>query len=149
MTLVHLRRAGVPDAAAIAQFQTACWNDAYAGLVSPAYLARVTADVRESRWRDRLAGSRGVIVAEDPGIVGVASWVPGELCSLYVARSRWGTGVADSLLRAALGDSAAFLWVFEANVRARAFYARHRFVDSSERAFDADTGLREIRMSRQ
>ena len=149
MTLVHLRRAGVSDAAAIAEFQTSCWNDVYAGRVSDAYLAATTADVREARWRDRLAGARDVIVACDPEIVGVVSWVRGELCSLYVARSRWGTGVADALLEASLDDSSAFLWVFEANARARAFYARHGFVDTGERAVDADTGLSELRMQRQ
>ena len=88
--------------------------------------------VREARWRERLAGSRGVVVACDPEIVGVVSWVRGELCSLYVARAQWGTGVADSLLEAALGDSSAFLWVFEANARARAFYARHGFVECGQ-----------------
>ena len=50
MTLVHLRRAGVSDAAAIAEFQTSCWNDVYAGRVSDAYLAATTADAA------RLAG---------------------------------------------------------------------------------------------
>jgi GNAT superfamily N-acetyltransferase len=54
----------------------------------------------------------------------------GELEDLHVVPSAWGTGVARELLRAtvsaldAAGADAPFLWVGEANGRARRFYER-------------------------
>ena len=78
----------------------------------------------------------GVLVAEvDGGIVGMAAWhcdaaSPGEVEDLHVLPAAWGTGVARALLLAAVADlraagaTAPFLWVGEANARARQFYER-------------------------
>lgn len=47
--------------------------------------------------------------------------------------------LAARLLDLALGDAAARLWVFEENLRAQRFYAKHRFVPSGQRLLDPDT----------
>lgn len=71
-----------------------------------------------------------------------------ELRSLYVRRSWHGSGLASSLLRAAVADRAAWLWVFADNPRARAFYRRHGFLDTGECRLDVDTGVEEVRLAR-
>lgn len=84
-------------------------------------------------------------------IVGVVSWgttplvgaPPLELKSLYVARSHRGTGLASRLLRQAVGEDAAHLWVFEDNPRTHAFYRKHAFKPDGRHAVDSDTGLGE------
>lgn len=57
---------------------TVCWREAYAGLVADDYLYADGVERRRlDRWRERLAGSREVWLAEADGqVVGVASlWV--------------------------------------------------------------------------
>lgn len=154
-----IRRASPTDVVEIADFQTRCWREAYAGLVPPDYLDRVGAPEREVRWGQRIAtGSRAVALAELGGrIVGVTSWGTGalsdapavELMSLYVSASERGRGLGAQLLHHALGDEPAHLWVFEDNVRARAFYRRHDFVLDGRRRVDTDTGLVELLLVRR
>lgn len=80
-------------------------------------------------------GDAEVLVAEDQGeIVGLAVWRregrEGELVDLHVVPEAWGTGVALELIAEAVaglrcaGAEEAFLWVGEANPRARRFYER-------------------------
>src|SRR5450759_1469686 len=73
---VRVRAAGAPDLPAIAEFQTACWREAYRGVVPQEYLDRITVADRGARWRERLvSGARHVAVAElGESVVGVASW---------------------------------------------------------------------------
>ena len=118
------------------------------------YLDRVGVAEREVRWRDRiLTGSRVVALAEDGEcVVGVVSWgmtktafAPAlELTSLYVGPAHQSVGLGSQLLRHAIGEDPAHLWVFEDNLRARAFYGRHGFTADGRRAIDADTGLPEL-----
>ena len=153
------RLATIDDAQLIAEFQTTTWNEAYAGLVRPDYLARMTVQTRRDRWAARLlAGERQIMLTEHDGaVVAVMSFGersderPGprlELMSIYLSPPARGTGLADYLVGLALGDADAVLWVFEANARAIAFYRRHGFVPDGETMFDTDTGLPEMRMSR-
>ena len=147
------------DAEAVADCHTACWREAYAGLVGDDYLFSPTVERRRlARWQERIGGTRAVWLAiDDTQVVGVASAdaaqtteapVPVQLMSLYVRASYQGTGLADQLLRAAVGSGPAFLWVFTANARARRFYERHGFVSDGTEMVDPDTGLPEIRMHR-
>lgn len=159
VSAVSIRRASLTDASAVAEFQTRCWREAYAALVPQAYLDRVGVPEREVRWRDRIrTGSRTVALAEREGrLVGVVSWgttstsgAPSlELMSLYVSRAERGGGLGGRLLRHAIGDEPATLWVFEANVRARAFYGRHGFVPDGRRRVDVDTGCEELLYARR
>lgn len=157
-TAPRLRAATPADAPAIAVFQTTCWREAYRGLVPPDYLERVGPAEREIRWRERLEpGGRHVVLAESGGVpIGVVSAgestepdVPAlELKSLYVAAPHRGSGVADALLGAAIGLDSAYLWMFEDNPRAMAFYARHGFRADGVRQLDPDTAVPEIRLVR-
>ena len=157
---VTLRAAAEADVPSIARFHTDCWREAYRGLVPDDYLDRVTAADREARWRDRLvSGARHVLLAESIGdLVGVASWAPCpppgttpslELMSLYVKARHRGTGLADALVRATIGDSPAQLWVFTGNHRAIAFYDRHGFRATGDERIDEDTGLTVVRLARE
>jgi GNAT superfamily N-acetyltransferase len=107
-----IRRATPADAEAVADCHTACWREAYAGLVNDDYLYSVVVERRRlARWRERLGGSRAVWLAtDDTLVVGVASAdapgptapVPVQLMSLYVRAAYQGTGLADQLLLAAV-----------------------------------------------
>jgi GNAT superfamily N-acetyltransferase len=155
-----LRPAGPADVRAIAEFQTRAWRTTYRGLVPQDYLDRMDADVREARWGRRLRTvSRRIALAETDGaVLGVVSWgrapaedgLPAlELKSLYVDPARHGTGLAATLLEFAIGGADAQLWCYEANPRARAFYAKHGFHPDGTVGVDPDTGVREIRLVRR
>lgn len=154
-----VRRAVPGDLHAVGALHTAVWKESYAGLVSSDYLADpARVQRREQRWAARLAGDREVWLAYVDGVLaGVVSAGPSrdeppvsarELMSLYVLARYHGTGLADRLLKVAVGDGPASLWVFEGNGRARAFYLRHGFRPDGRSAFDDDSGLVEIRMVR-
>ena len=153
-----IRSASVADVPGIAEFQTRCWREVYAGLVPQDYLDRVGAPGRDARWRERIsAGSRAVALAEQAGhIVGVVSWgttrlldAPDlELMSLYVSSIERGHGLGAELLTHAVNDDPAHLWVFEDNIRAQAFYRKHGFVADGRRSIDPDTGLCELLYTR-
>jgi GNAT superfamily N-acetyltransferase len=157
----RLRAATHADARAIAEFQTTAWLDAYRGLVPDAYLDRMTVEDREQRWSERLLrGDRKVMLAVGATgrVIGVVSWIDGtedggrlptvELATLYIHRDWYGSGIARALLDHALGSSAAWLWVFEHNARARTFYAKQGFQPSGEVQIDPDTGVAEVRLVR-
>jgi ribosomal protein S18 acetylase RimI-like enzyme len=165
MTTVLLRAAGAADVAAIAEFQTACWREAYRGLVPQEYLDRVGAAERAARWHERLvSGARDVAIALlDDQVVGAASWgrhrvtrTPGaaaalpalELMTLYIGAGQRGTGLAARLLEHAIGQQPAYLEVFSGNGRAQAFYRKHGFRPDGHQATDPDTGVAEERYVR-
>lgn len=158
---IRTRRAGYADVFAIAEFQTATWNEAYRGVVPTSYLERTTVADRELRWADRI-GRRDILLAEqgdepDARLVGVASSSirdddrPGprlELNTLYVAKGMRGAGLGARLVRELLRDEPAVVWVFVANERAIAFYESRGFDVDGERTIDDDTGLPELRLTR-
>lgn len=68
---------------------------------------------------------------------------------IYVLASEYGSGAAQALLDATLGDSPASLWVADPNPRAQAFYRRNGFLPDGERTVAAKwENLAEIRMVR-
>jgi GNAT superfamily N-acetyltransferase len=154
-----IRSASATDVDGIAVFQTRCWREAYAGLVPQTYLDRVGVPERAARWRERIVtGSRAVALAESEGrILGVVSWgttalleTPSpELMSLYVSPAERGSGLGARLLRRAVGEGPAHLWVFEDNIRAQSFYRKHAFVPDGRRDVDPDTGLGELLYTRR
>jgi GNAT superfamily N-acetyltransferase len=160
--MVTIRR-GVPDdASAGAALHIACWQEAYAGIVDRDVLAARTNDLAErtERWRGFLSDGppQWLAVAEDGELIGWSSAGPGrdddidldlELFAIYVRAAHYGTGVAARLLVAAIGDAPAYLWVFEANGRARAFYERHGFTPDGARKPEPSFLEPEIRMVRR
>ena len=157
---VTIRRATPDDAPALADLHLDGWDDAYTGLMDQSILDERRANLtrRIERWREILAEPHGNLLAVGPeGLVGFAGAGPGrdndvdldlELMALYVRAAWWGTGIGYALLREAIGDRAAYLWVLDGNDRAMAFYRRHGFSDEGGRKPDLDTGAVEIRMAR-
>jgi GNAT superfamily N-acetyltransferase len=156
-----LRPATLDDAAGIGPCHLACWHEAYAGLLSPAFLAARTPERFTTNWARMLAdpATAAVTVAEVDGeVVGFAQVVPSrdtppvrpeELATLYVRAAHHGSGLAQALLDAVLGDRPASLWVAEQNPRARRFYARNGFTaDGARTVLESWEELAEIRMVR-
>ena len=137
----------------------ACRREAYATLVEPQRLAALTSDVAATveLWRTVIGEGRPLLVAVEEDVVGFIAAGPDEepgvdatfqLRVLNVRRAYWGTGVAQRLFDAAVGDRAAYLWVLRDNARARGFYARNGFVPDGAEKFDPDFGATAIRMMR-
>ena len=134
-----IRPAFEEDAEALGHLHLDVWDDAYTGLMPQRILdeRRARADERIARWRDILAGEHGTLLAESPaGLIGFAGAGPRrdedvdietELMALYVRAAWWGTGVGYALMRAAIGDRAAYLWLLDGNDRALRFYERQGF----------------------
>jgi GNAT superfamily N-acetyltransferase len=133
-----------------AECHIASWQESYRGIVPDHVLAAFDIDERAKMWERRLADfPHATKVAVENGVViGFATAGPDELNALYVRARRQGSGVADELIDAAIGDRPCSLWVFDANPRAQAFYRKHGFVASGERKVEPFSGAMEIRMVR-
>ncbi|GAA0963898.1 GNAT family N-acetyltransferase [Frigoribacterium faeni] len=160
--MTQIVQAETSDAEAIGLFQTRCWEQTYRGIAPDEFLDSATAQVRATRWAERIAdGSRRVLMAlsDDGVLLGVASTtradqaVDGlpalELSTIYVDERAHGTGVAARLLRAALEDEDAHLLVFSFNERAQRFYSKHGFHPNGDSQTDPGTGLEERRWVRR
>lgn len=160
----QLRPLALEDCDELGRVHMAVWRDAYVGLMPADYLAGLSDERCAARWRERAlrpvdAPERTLVVVDPDGrISGFASAGPSrdddapaewELYAVNLAPCARGTGVADRLLDALLGDRDATLWVVEGNARARAFYARHGFADEGGRSAHEPTGAVEIRMIRR
>ena len=140
---------------------TQVWREAYRDLMRPEALAELDPAAQAERRREHFDanGPRGTLVASAPdgSIVAMAASgpsrddeppVPLELYAINVLAAHHGSGVADLLLDAALGDEPASLWVVEGNARAQAFYAARGFVADGATKRDADLGVDEVRLVR-
>ncbi len=141
-----------------AQVHWRAWHEAYPGLVSPDYLARLTPERCEQmafRWTD------GILVAKDEGrVIGFVGYgdrgeeapQTGEIFALYVLSEYYGTGVGAALLEAGLerlrGYPQVCLWVLKENRRAIRFYEKHGFVPDGTETFHPAVAAAEIRMIR-
>ena len=133
------------------------WQEAYAGIVDPAYLAAFTLD----KCRQIARRWPGILVAKDGqrvvGFVGYGHYrdgsLPdtGEIFSIYILSEYYGTGLGRRLMDAALekleGYSRAALWVLEDNKRAIRFYEKRGFQpDGARQTLKLGTEIAEIRM---
>jgi ribosomal protein S18 acetylase RimI-like enzyme len=118
-----------------------------------------------SSWAESIAAGRSrlYVASIDAEIVGYAGVGPerdpeappgtGELYALYVHPDHWGTGAGRALTDAAVaglrasGCNAIWLWVLEANIRARTFYTRYGFTETSARTYSSLGDLPEIRLT--
>jgi GNAT superfamily N-acetyltransferase len=139
-----IRRAVPGDAAAIAALHAASWRSAYRGILPDAFLDGPIAANRRAVWEARLpalAPGDVVLLAPGHGFAAAFACQDGDalLDNLHVAPVARGGGLGAALLRAvaagllAGGARAMHLWVFDANPRARAFYARHGGVETGRR----------------
>jgi ribosomal protein S18 acetylase RimI-like enzyme len=151
----------VADADELGRVHVAIWQQAYAGLMPPEYLNGLDADEFATGWRERLEapfpGTLRLVVRDVEGIVGFSTAGPPrlddapadlELYAINLLPRAHGTGVADDLLEATIGDRATFLWVIEGNERAISYYRKRGFADDGGRAVDKESGANEIRMVR-
>ena len=167
---IEVRAATSDDAPAIARINVASWRAAYDGIVSDRFLKGISTSSRERAWRERILAdaTRVTLVAERDGeLLGYcglstpsrdedAGFGVAEVAAIYVDPSVWRIGAGRALMDAALatlraaGWTAATLWVFEANSRARAFYERYGFaLDGAKQAHpDLGPGAIEVRMRR-
>jgi GNAT superfamily N-acetyltransferase len=125
-----IRPATPADAPAIAAAQARAWRHAYADIVEPERMP--TAQQQAPRFAEYIRAGGEVLVFDQNGrVAGFAALSGGELQAIYVDPPAQGAGVGSALLRAAedalraAGHEEAFLWTFEANGLARAFYERH------------------------
>lgn len=142
----QIRRATAEDAEAVVHMHTQAHEECYGHLLPREFFAARRASVPERVQKRRLylASAQPRFIALDAGneIVGLADAGPGrdedppnelELYSLYTLKRTHGTGLGAELLKAAIKDSPAYLWVLEANPRARAFYAKNGFHHDGKR----------------
>jgi GNAT superfamily N-acetyltransferase len=125
-----IRRATLADAAAIAMVQARSWRHAYADIVASEDMPEP--EQQEHRLAEYIAGGGAVYVSQQGDqVAGFAVLNGDELRAIYVDPPAQGAGVGTALLQAAVealraaGHAEAFLWTFEANGLARAFYERH------------------------
>jgi ribosomal protein S18 acetylase RimI-like enzyme len=129
--------AGPSDAADLARVHVASWRETYRGLLSDAFLARMSEPGFARRFaRDLASPDRSVTLAAASrhGLVGYAqggrSRVGGEaeVATLYVLRQAQGHGVGARLMAdmaralAARGATSLVISVLRDNIRARGFY---------------------------
>jgi ribosomal protein S18 acetylase RimI-like enzyme len=144
--MVTIRPEAFADCAEVARVHIAAWRSGYRGLLPDAMLAGLDQQDWAQRRHDQLVDEQSpmrCLVAElDGEIVGFITFGPwrvngrrdvldpliGEVLACYVHPARWGSGVADALLRAALDrleQPEVRLWALAGNERALRFYARH------------------------
>ncbi|MBE6990450.1 MAG: GNAT family N-acetyltransferase [Ruminococcaceae bacterium] len=132
------------------------WHEAYPGLVSGAYLDKLTLERCEAMarsWPDN------ILVAKDGerviGFVGFGDRggeMPdtGEIFALYVLAEYYGTGVGRRLLEAALAELRGYpqicLWVLKENGRAIRFYRKCGFCPDGAETDSEMIAAAEIRM---
>jgi ribosomal protein S18 acetylase RimI-like enzyme len=132
-----IRPATVADADAIAALHAARWRSAYRGILRDSTLGPALDDERRTHWRSELAAmvpDDTVLIAGDVGFIAV--WAEGDpgfgayIDNLHVRPERRSAGLGRRLLGEAMrrvagrGETGAYLWVFEDNVRAIDFYCR-------------------------
>lgn len=161
---LEIRPAAPEDLYGAALARVASWRAAFAGLVPQDFLDGMDPAVIASSWSTSQAAGRSrlYVGATEGQVVGYAGVGPerdgdappgaGELYALYVHPDWWGTGVGRALTDAAVADlrsagcARVWLWVLEANVRARAFYRRYGFVETPDRTRSSLGDLPELRL---
>jgi ribosomal protein S18 acetylase RimI-like enzyme len=157
-----VRSPRVEDADEAGRVSIQVWREAYAAQMPADFLAGLEPVKAAERWRLRFEMDEpdGVVVVatgRDGEIVGLASAGPTrdqdaqtdwELYSINVLAAHRGSGVADQLITAAVGQRPATLWVVRDNPRADAFYRRHGFTVEGTTKIHEGSGAPEIRMIR-
>jgi ribosomal protein S18 acetylase RimI-like enzyme len=137
---MHVERAKLEDAHAIAEIHVLTWRAVYQGIVPADYLATLSVEKREALWRDSIAkGTPELWVAKTEGrVIGWVASGPcrdkgtppqvGEVWAIYVTPSHWSSGVGRALWLTARerlqqhGYKSVSLWVLAENSRAIKFY---------------------------
>ena len=135
-----IREAHESDAKSVAEVQVDAWQTTYKGIVPDSYLASLTYENREQRWRQIIASDEShftfVVETEEKQIVGFASAgenqepdedFAGELIAIYLLQSYQRQGIGKLLVKAVAQRflqkeiSSMSVWVLAENPF-RAFY---------------------------
>ncbi|MER7249835.1 GNAT family N-acetyltransferase [Kribbella sp. NPDC000426] len=148
-----------------AEARVASWRGAFTGLVPQDFLDAMDPVSIASSWADSIAAGRSrlYVAAAGSEVIGYAGVGPerdpsapantGELYALFVHPSHWGTGAGRALADAACADlrgagcETVWLWVLEANMRARRFYATYGFQETGDRTYSSLNNLPELRLA--
>jgi GNAT superfamily N-acetyltransferase len=155
----RVRPATPEDAEAFAGCHLACWREAYDTLWgAERFDGMDVARLAARRRKEIESGIAEHFLAETDGeVIGIAIAGPNrdedpqterELYAIYVREAHQGTGLADELIQAAIGDGPASLWTYRDNPRAAAFYVHHDFIPNGAERTDSE-GILEIRMVRR
>lgn len=147
------------DRYAISRIYEESWKFAYRNIIPQSYLDSIPA----GQWASRLdaAEMNSLVMIENNSFIGTSSYCKsrfsdfsgfGEIVSIYLLPDYIGKGYGKTLLGAVIGELEKlgyrdiFLWVLEDNVRARKFYEKSGFIQSTEYLNDNIGGkkLREI-----
>lgn len=137
-----IRKADAGDANRVAQIHICGWRDAYGNILDPEFLENFAEGERRNHWQSELTVARKdqtIFVMDNQGeLTGFicvklkedAVWGT-YIDSLHVSATARGQGTGKALLQKAAqwimekdADSPIYLWVFEDNSRAIAFYQR-------------------------
>jgi GNAT superfamily N-acetyltransferase len=143
MAKLTIQQATVDDAATIARLHVRGWQWGYRGILPKDFLASLSAEAREPKWRAQLEQASPActwIAIEDDVPVAFVTYGPArdsdlspstgsaEIYAIYEEEAVAGTGIGRALMAHAMkelrsrGYELAVLWVLEANSRARRFY---------------------------
>lgn len=107
----------------------ACFQEAFATLLTPAALAALSVERARARLCD--ADAVSLIATAEERMVGISQIKDGWITLLYVRQSHQGQGVGSALLRRLMeiargtGRDRLRLWCLHDNWRARRFYEHH------------------------
>jgi ribosomal protein S18 acetylase RimI-like enzyme len=155
-TGVVLRPERLEDAAETAAAHLAAYRAGHAGLMPQQRLAGLDVQVWAQQRRQRLiepdTDIHTLVADADGTIVGHITYghdpsdpahPVGRIWACYLHPDRWGSGIADSMMRAALaaiGEDTVRLWVLEGNNRAARFYQRYGFLPDGTRGMYRPAG---------
>jgi GNAT superfamily N-acetyltransferase len=158
MTAV-VRRAELADIERLGALHAACWAELYPTVLPPEVLAQLSAAAMTVLWQKFVTRGDAYVqwvAVENDEVVGFAGTGPGrepgyeealELYFLYVHPAFRRSGAGKALLKTADAD---YLWVWELNRDARAFYRKQKFYPDSVARAGSLFGqpLPEVRMAR-
>ncbi|MCL1916699.1 MAG: GNAT family N-acetyltransferase [Peptococcaceae bacterium] len=165
---IHIRRASPKDALEYAKNHIACWQAAYKDIISDEYLNNMNVDEMAENTQRILSepGQYSCYYVEHSGkmigrlVMGKCrdedKANAGEIAAMYLLGEFWGKGYGREMMEFSLaelkrmGHEEVFLWVLEANSRARRFYEKRGFLfDGTKKEINIDTPLIGMRYSRR
>ncbi len=141
MTITY-RSATIADSRAIAEVQVNTWRTAFINILPDDVLIDLSADDRESAWRERLVDkpenkTKVTVASTESKVVGFSAYGPArkefadcdaEIYTLFILSDYQGMGIGRQLVTYAAAEfveraySSMVIWVFKENAPARAFY---------------------------
>ena len=164
---IIIRKAVPEDAFDYAVCHIVCWKAAYKGIISDEYLDNMSVEQMTGNTRQALSNP-GIYsfycVESDSKIIGRLVLCEsrdedkpdaGEIAAIYLTDKFWGKGYGREMMEFSIqeirrmGHNEAYLWVLEANSRARQFYENRGFsFDGTKKEISIDKPLIEMRYIR-